>query len=148
MSDDLEQRLDAMSNWIDNLEDRVEDLERENGELRRQVSELKAEVSPDPGSKEYADLSRAEKVQRIREQLLETAGTKRNGMAAMKYREIMMLFDGNPSAGHCYDLMRRAGEADGFDYDENGDGQKRICVDADAVNDDSLVHAVNNAVEA
>lgn len=144
----VEQRLDVLNDVIDRLEKETADLERENAELRRQVAELKAQVDPDPGSKEYADLSRAEKVRRVREQLVDVAETNHNGKASMKYKEIMMLFGGNPSPGHCYDLMERAGELDGFGYDTNGEGQKRIRVDVDAVKDESLFHTANKAVEA
>jgi len=55
----------------------------------------------------------------------------------------MMLFDGHPSPGHCYDLMRAAAVLDGFNYDENGSGKKRIRCDVEAVKDDRCFHAAN-----
>jgi len=144
----LEQRLDSMYEFTQQLEDQNQDLERENAELRRQVADLKAEVDPDPGSKDYEQLTRAEKVRRIREQLVDIAESNHNEKAAMKYKEVMMLFDGHPSAGHCYDLMERAGELGGFAYNENAEGTKRVQVDLEAVKDESLFHTVNKAVEA
>jgi len=150
MSDDTDTRLTVVEQRLDLLNDAVEDLERENAELRRQVAALQSEVDPDPGSKEYSDLSRAEKVRQIRERLVDVAGTDHAGRAAMKYKDVMWLFDGHPSAGHCYDLMERAGELDGFDYSAagGGKGDKRVTVNLDAVKDESLFHAVNKAVEA
>ena len=150
MTDDTDTRLTVVEQRLDLLNDAVEDLERENAELRRQVAALQSEVDPDPGSKEYSDLSRAEKVRQIRERLVDVAGANHNGTAAMKYKDVMWLFDGHPSAGHCYDLMERAGQLDGFDYSAagGGKGDKRVTVNLDAVKDESLVHGVNKAVEA
>ena len=150
MTDDTDTRLTVVEQRLDLLNDAVEDLERENAELRRQVAALQSEVDPDPGSKEYSDLSRAEKVRQIRERLVDVAGADHNGTAAMKYKDVMWLFDGHPSAGHCYDLMERAGQLDGFDYSAagGGKGDKRVTVNLDAVKDESLVHGVNKAVEA
>lgn len=150
MTDDTDTRLTVVEQRLDLLNDAVEDLERENAELRRQVAALQSEVDPDPGSKEYSDLSRAEKVRQIRERLVDVAGANHNGTAAMKYKDVMWLFDGHPSAGHCYDLMERAGQLDGFDYSAagGGKGDKRVTVNLDAVKDESLFHGVNKAVEA
>jgi len=97
MSDDTDTRLTVVEQRLDLLNDAVEDLERENSELRRQVAALQSEVDPDPGSKEYSDLSRAEKVRQIRERLVDVAGADHNGTAAMKYKDVMWLFDGHPS---------------------------------------------------
>jgi len=153
MTNDLEavkNHVEALNRKLNSAVDRIQDLERENAELRRQVSELQSQVDPDPGSKEYADLSRAEKVRQVRERLVSVADSNHGGRAQMKYKDVMWLFDGHPSAGHCYDLMERAGELDGFAYDAAGGGKggKRIRVDLDAVKDESLFHAVNKAVEA
>ena len=153
MTDELtavKKHVEALNRKLNSAVDRIEDLERENAELRRQVAALQGEVDPDPGSKEYSDLSRAEKVRQIRERLVDVAGADHNGTAAMKYKDVMWLFDGHPSAGHCYDLMERAGQLDGFDYSAagGGKGDKRVTVNLDAVKDESLVHGVNKAVEA
>jgi hypothetical protein len=117
--------------------DRVETLES-------RVAELEELVDPDPGGKDYDQLTKDQKVNRVRTALLEQA-EDRNGKAKMNYKEVMWLFDGHPSPGHAYDLMERAGDLDGFTYDSaGGDGEKRVRVDAGAVNDDALIHAVNN----
>jgi len=148
--DVLEKRMDALSTKLDVQAGRIDDLERENAELRRQLAEVKGHVDPDPGSKAYDELSRAEKVQIVRSQLVDVAESTHDGRAAMKYKEIMYLFDGHPSAGHCYDLMERAGQLEGFAYDTggNGKGSKRVRVNLEAVKEPASFHAVNNAVEA
>jgi len=144
----LEQRLDSLYDYIEEVEAEKDELKHENAELRRQVSELKSQQNPDPESKSYDELSKPEKVRKVREQLVSVAETNHNGCSTLKYKEVKMLFDGYPSAGHCYDLMELAGGADGFGYDENGEGTKRVRVDIDAVKDESYFHTANKAVEA
>lgn len=115
--------------------------------LAERVAELEELVDPDPGGTEYEQLTKDQKVHRLRKTLAENAATGVG--SAMKYREVMMLFDGHPSAGHCYDLMEAAATLDGFVYDKagNGKGEKRIKVVLDNVNDETLVHAVNKAAQ-
>jgi len=148
MSDDMEKRVQILEQRLDSMYEWVEDLERSNNELTRQVDELKELVNPDPGNVEYEQLTKAQKVRRIRQTLVDNAGNR--GVSQLKYKEIMMLFDGHPSPGHCYDLMERAAEAEGFAYDSagQGNGEKRIRVKADDVNDETLFHAANNEVAA
>ena len=125
---------------VNDAVDRVESLESK-------VSELEEVVDPDPGAVEYDQLTKAQKVRRIRKTLLQNAAEGR--APVMKYRDVMYLFDSHPSAGHCYTLMERAADADGFHYEQggHGDGEKRIRVEPDAVNDKTLIHAVNNATD-
>lgn len=148
MSDDMEKRVQILEQRLDSMYEWVEELERSNSELTRQVDELHELVNPDPGSVEYDQLTKAQKVRRIRETLVDNAGKR--GVSQLKYKEVMMLFDGHPSPGHCYDLMERAAEAEGFAYDKagQGDGDKRVRVKTDDVNDETLFHAANNAAEA
>lgn len=119
--------------------DRVENLEE-------RVAELEKVVDPDPGTTEYEQLTKSQKVHRIRKTLVENAA-RTNGRDGMKYKAVMTLFNGHPSPGHCYDLMERAGYADGFAYDESAGGEKRIQVDVADVNDETLVHAANKATK-
>jgi len=144
----LEQRLDSMFEHTEDLEKRIVDLERENNELRRQLAEVQSQVNPNPASKEYDELTRDEKVHKVRRQLVEYAQSDHSGKSSMKYREIKALFDGYPSPGHCYDLMKHASRLDGFTYDENGEGNKRIRVDLEAVKDERCFHGANKAVDA
>lgn len=145
MTDDIDRRLNALEAWQDAAKTQLSHLRQENEELRERVAELEELVDPDPGGKEYEQLTKDQKVHRVRVALLDQATGTNNGKAKMNYKEIMWLFDGHPSAGHAYDLMERAGQLDGFAYDSaGGDGEKRVRVDAGDVNDDALVHAVNN----
>lgn len=123
----------------------VHEIVDENQELRERVAELEELVDPDPGATEYSQLTKPQKVSRVRAALVEEA-EKRGGRAALHYDDVKWLFDGHPSAGHCYDLMERAAEMDGFAYDQpSGDGgQKRVRVNLDGVNDLERFHAVNN----
>jgi len=137
--DAIEARLDAMSNWN-------EDLREENEALRERVAELEELVDPDPGAVSYENLTKEQKVFRVRKVLAERAG-RSNGKAAMGYKEIIALFDGHPSPGHAYDLMKRSSKLAGYDYDQAGGGRgnKRVRVEIDAVKDETLFHAANKA---
>jgi len=148
MTDDVEDRLRRLEAWQDAAITNLKGLREENEQLKERVAELEELVDPDPGHTDYEQLTKDQKVHRIRKTLCEYAGST-GGTARMKYREVMMLFDGHPSAGHCYDLMERAGQIGGFAYDAagNGDGEKRIRVNVDDVNDETLLHAVNNATQ-
>lgn len=139
------QEMDALSRGNAYLRERVDELEAENESLRGEVAELGEVVDPDPGSREYASLSKAQKVHRLRRTFVEQAARAMTKRAKMEYTDVIWLFDGHPSPGHAYDLMRAAGNLDGFQYDESGERQNRITVKLEAVNDESLVHAANKA---
>lgn len=138
--EDLEARFQALNRARIDHRDRVAALEE-------RVAELEELVDPDPGATAYEMLTRPQKVHHVRKKLVEMAD-RQDGKAQLKYRDVKMLFDGYPSAGHCYDLMERAADLDGYAYDEaGGSGEKRIRVNLADVNDDTLVHVVNNAPE-
>ena len=144
MSDELVARLDALEAWQDAAVTKMKRLGEENERLRDRVAELEELVDPDPGGVAYEQLTSDQKVHRIRVALLEQATAGK--APTMKYDDVRWLFDGKPSAGHAYDLMERVANADGYVYETggHGDGQKRIRVEPDAVNDERIVHAVNN----
>ena len=145
--DELEQRLDALEAWQDAAVTKMKRLGEENERLRDRVAELEELVDPDPGGVAYEQLTSDQKVHRIRVALLEQATA--GNAPTMKYDDVRWLFDGKPSAGHAYDLMERVANADGYVYETggHGDGQKRIRVEPDAVNDERIVHAVNKGVD-
>lgn len=138
MSDELEPLVRALQRKLNTQKDTIETLES-------RVAKLEQVVDPNPGSTDYDQLTRPQKVHRIRVALLEEA--KDGKPPIMKYDDVRWLFNGNPSPGHCYDLMELVADAEGYVYEQagNGDGQKRIRVEPDAVNDERVIHAANNA---
>ena len=148
MSDDLADRVTELEAWQDAAKRQLSHLREENERLRDRLAELEELVDPDPGGVAYDQLTSDQKVHRIRVALLEQATA--GNAPTMKYDDVRWLFDGKPSAGHAYDLMERVANADGYVYETggHGDGQKRIRVEPDAVNDERIVHAVNNASDA
>ena len=144
---DTDQLVQINRSRLDALNDTVERLERLVDEQAERISELEQLVDPDPASTPYDQLTKDQKVNHIRRHLVEM-GEASNGKASMQYREIKALFDGHPSPGHCYDLMRTAAVLDGFEYDENGSGNKRIRCDVAAVKDERCFHAANKAPDS
>lgn len=140
MSDDEITLVDALRQKVKNQEERIEDLED-------RLADMEELVDPDPGHTDYAQLTPDQKVHRVRKHLAQEAA--KGNRPTMQYNDVKWLFDGHPSPGHCYDLMERAAEADGYTYDTSGhgnqQGQKRVRVNLDAVNDETLIHAANNA---
>lgn len=145
--DDLEARFEALNRARLHFSDRVDELQAENDRLRERVAELEKIVSPDPNAVEYEQLTRPQRVHRIRKKLVEQAARRHNGRSSMDYKEVTWLFDGHPSAGHAYTLMELAGDLDGFEYDPNSGKNHRVLVNLDGVNDESLFHAANKAAE-
>ena len=144
MSDDVDDRLAELEAWQDAAKTQLQHLREENDRLRDRVAELEELVDPDPGGTAYEQLTREQKIHRVRVALLEQATA--GNAPVMKYTDVQWLFDGRPSPGHAYDLMELAAEADGYVYETggHGDGQKRIRVEPEAVNDERVIHAANN----
>lgn len=114
---DLEQRLEDQQETIDAQHERIVALE------------AKTEDTGD-----YETLDRDTKVGMVREHIVERARNQ-HGKAAIDYNDVQWgVFDGEPSADHCYTLMQRAASAEGFNF-EDPDGQnKRLTVNIDATN--------------
>lgn len=107
-------------------------LEDENEELRERIVELEARQS---SSDDYATLDRDEKVGMVREELVKRARAQ-HGRAAMDYDDVMWgVFDGEPSADHCYTLMQLAANAEGYDLRDPDGGNREVTVDLDAAKD-------------
>lgn len=137
MSDERDALIEALKRNIKVQRQQIEDLEN-------RVATLEELVDPDPGSVNYEQLTKSQKVHRIRVALLEQATNGRKPV--MEYDDVQWLFDGHPSPGHAYDLMELAAEMDGYEYETggHGKGQKRIRVSPDSVNDKRVIHAANN----
>jgi len=124
------------------LRDRVDDLEDEIERLEFRVGQLET-ILPDEQDP-YAELTREQKVQRIQRYLLERAEAT-NGVAAVDYDDVQWsVFNGEPSADHCYTLMQLAAEqTPGFTYRDN-ERPKRLTVDLDATNAEADFSHANN----
>lgn len=133
----FEQRIKSLQETVDTLEETVRDVDQ-------RVATIEAQVQLDMDEKDYEQLTREDKAREIQSSLIHAARESPTDKAAMNYREVRFLFNGRPSTGHCYDLMDLAAQEDGFDYEEREEHENRITVNLPDVNDELVVHAVNN----
>jgi hypothetical protein len=157
-TDDLDTRIDRLKGDFKGLLSQHQQTRQANAELRDRVGELEATVErlalrvgtleellpneTDP----YADLTRDQKVQRVQRYLLERAQAT-NGKAAVDYDDVQWsVFDGEPSADHCYTLMQlAAADTPGFTY-RDAERPKRLRVDLAATNAEADFSHANNFV--
>jgi len=155
-TDDLDTRIDRLEGDFKGLLSQHQQTRQDNAALRDRVAELEdtverltfrtgalEELLPDE-TDPYDELTRAQKVQRVQRYLLERAQAT-NGRAAVDYDAVQWsVFDGEPSADHCYTLMERAAaDTPGFAYHDSG-RPKRLRVDLDATNADADFSHANN----
>jgi len=126
----------GLRNDIDRMaRERAQDRAR-IAELAEVVENLQAEIdvlkdrAPSPSEKQYEQMSKADKAQVVRSKLKEEAKS-RGGKAAVQYNDVIRMFDGRPSTGHAYDIIKTAAEAKGYDYNESPEGKKRLTVNLD-----------------
>jgi len=113
------------------LEQDVADLEAENERLRERLVALEASK---PDQTDYQNLDRHTKVGMVREHVVQRA-QQQHGKAAVDYDDVMWeVFDGEPSADHCYTLMERAATAEGFQIRDPKGENRQLTVDIDATN--------------
>lgn len=132
-SADTDPLVEALRQKANHLTERLDDLEAENESLRERVDTLEARV-PEPSAVEYERLDKHDKATIIRQKLADTASST-NGKASMQYKDVIAVFDGNPSAGHAYDIMNLAGQIEGFKYGSSPKGEKRLIVTLENVKD-------------
>lgn len=114
---DLEQRIDEQAEIIERQKERIVSVEARQED-----------------TSEYATLDRDTKVGMVREHIVERAQNQ-HGKAAIDYNDVQWgVFDGEPSADHCYTLMQLAANADGFNFDNPKGQNKRLTVNIDATN--------------
>lgn len=146
--DELEAKIERLNDQLFNLRESVFQRDKRIEKLEDRVAELEAVVETDMDSLEYEQMTKQDKVRVVQQKLVEDADGKANGKAAMNYRNVKWLFDRKPSPGHCYDLMRLAGQEPGFEYQEfSGDKTNRLIVDLGEVKAPSAFHAVNKAAK-
>lgn len=115
-------------------------------QTRDRLATLEAVVETDPTALDYEQMTKEDKVRRVRQHLVEEARGTGRGRAAMNYNEVKWLFDGQISPGHCYNLMEHAGDMSGFEYETfEGDRQHRVTVNTGRVNADAGFHSLNKA---
>lgn len=129
---------------LNELETRVTTLETENHHLRTETGALKAALE-DAQDRPYDALTIDEKVRHVRHELYQR-GQSNGRHAEMTYDDVMWsVFDGRPSADHCYKLMELAGDTTGFTYHDGTVGQKRVEVDITQANTPAGFSSANNA---
>lgn len=107
---------------------RVDDLEKRLAEAEDDLAQLSLRLSSFDEDRDYGALSRDDKIGRVREYGFERATDDRGRVFDVNdIRE--GLFDGLASRDHCYDLMRWAAEARGFEYKEPSGRNNCLVVD-------------------
>jgi len=123
----IAQRALAKANGLeDDLDEATAEIER----LREDVTSLELRLSEHDDDRDYAQLTRDDKVGMVREHAFQKA-TRGSGVAALDYDDIMWeVFDGEPSADHCYTLMKLAADIRGFEEKTPPSGNRSLTVDA------------------
>lgn len=114
------------------LEEDIEQLQSDRDELRDRVVSVELRVSEFDDDRDYTDLSRDDKIGRVRQFAFERAADGRG--RSVDYSNVQEHFeDGSvtPSRDHCYDLMRWAAHAEGFQFQEPTSANNRLVVDPD-----------------
>jgi TolA-binding protein len=119
--------MEALRRKVNALQDDLQRLEDDNEALRERVEDLEHR-SPTLEERNYDELDKGDKATILHGKLRETA-TATNGKASLDYKSVMALWDGRPSPGHAYDIMRVAGTMEKTDYGEGRDGSKRVTID-------------------
>jgi len=130
---ELQDTVDAQADYIENLEQRVQELE-----------------SAQPDATDYNGLDRDDKVGLVRAHLVHKAN-ELNGKAQLAYHGIQWeVFDGEPSVGHCYTLMKRAAQERGFTEGTDADDNKTVKVQTAKIStekEQALLSRVNKTQE-
>lgn len=144
-TDDIEE----LAVLVDALHRKINTVAGHLDEIDERLADIEAVVDTDLDAVAYQKMTKQDKVREIRAYLYDLGTRSAKGKASMDYREVRAMFNGRPSPGHCYDLMKLAGGAEGFGYDDASreDRNKRIIVKTDAVNDDAVFHAANKDIQ-
>lgn len=116
---EIAQRALAKANRVDELEARVGDLEDD-------IAALQLRHSEEDEDRPYEQYTRDDKIGIVREHAFQRAvdGT---GRVALDYDDIKWgAFDGGPSPAYCYDLMKRAAQARGFEHQKPSAGNEHL----------------------
>lgn len=138
-----EERAEAAEKRADEAEERV-------GELEARVKRLETAVDANPDGKAYDDMDLDERVGAVQHFTVKRA-MQNGGKARIDYKDVLALFQDNCSDGYAFKLMRKAAgvyendsEKEGFGFGNNAEGEYRLSVNVEDVNDEALIHAVKN----
>jgi len=110
---------------------RLNELEETVEQQQEVIEELQA---AQPDRSDYHQLDRETKVGMLREHLVKKAKDQ-HGKAAIDYDGVQWeVFDGQPSADHCYTLMELAADEAGFNKRDPAKDNKQLTVDLDSTN--------------
>jgi len=127
------QRVTELEDENEELSQEVARLQNQLREVRKDLAEVQLAVEDERDEKEYQQFDRDEKIRYLRERAYAWA-RNRDGRAALDYKDVRDgVFDGEPSAGHVYNLMGWAADHDGFKHDDQ-DGH-RLLVKTSGVED-------------
>lgn len=123
----IAQRALGKANGLEaDLDEATDEIER----LREDVTSLELRLSEHDDERDYAELTRDDKVGMVREHAFQKA-SRGSGLAALDYDDIMWeVFGGEPSADHCYTLMKLAADVRGFEVKTPASGNRSLTVDA------------------
>lgn len=133
----------ALSKAVD-LERVVEEQAGRIDEVEEDLTAVTLRLSAFDEDRAYDALTRDDKVGRVREHAFERAVN--GGGSSLDYNDIQWgVFDGEPSADHCYTLMRLAADADGFSLRDPDGRSKHLSVDAEETKRSVAFSSANNA---
>lgn len=112
------------------FEERLEAVESEKADLVDRLAALELKYQELDEGRPYDALTRDEKIGMVREKAFRMA-IESTGFAKLDYNDIMWtVFDGEPGTKHCYQLMKWAAEARGFEHKTPANGNEHLAVNA------------------
>ena len=116
---------------VNDQEDRIEQLEAELDDAVEDLTDAMLRLSALDEDREYDHFTRDDKIGKVREYGFDRA-TAGHGRTKLDYSDIQWgVFDGEPSPAHCYDLMKWAASARGFEHREPESGNEHLAVNAE-----------------
>ncbi len=136
----IAQRALAKANSLEeDLDEATVEIER----LHKDVTSLELRLSEHDDDRDYAELTRDDKVGMVREHAFRKA-SRGSGVAALDYKDIMWeVFDGEPSGDHCYTLMKLAADVRGFEVKTPPSGNRSLTVDAEKAKRGAVFSSAN-----
>lgn len=141
-----EDALQVAQRALQKVNEQEETIEAQQEELEDLRGEVRALSARTVEASDFDDLDRDTRVGAIREHIINRA-QEQGGRAALDYNGVMWeVFDGEPSKGYCYKLMRLAAQGTGYGIRDPAEGNKQLIVNLDAMNDAAGVSRVNTSV--